>query len=190
MWFTINSVGSQHLDLQYFKLLLHTVNDVPQLLKCFVWDTQRKFSDYWVIVTGLLQLVSVLTFHCNEVIFKLPPRSVLQYLLKPKGGWAQDTVSNFVTPGMDFASGPFLLPHNHPETLDNITCTSLWHNVATSYHKTQGKILLTKSFGNVTFPRKTSVQQRQQKGNSHAEAEQFCFLPLAFHCHLSHIVQI
>lgn len=84
MWFTMNSVGSQHLDLQNFKLLLNTENDVPQLLKCFVWDTQKKFSDYWVIIAELLQLLFVLTFHCNEVIFKLPARMVLQDLLKSK----------------------------------------------------------------------------------------------------------
>ena len=59
MWFTMNSMGSQHLDLQYFKLLLHTENDVPQLLQCFIWDTQRKFSDYWVIIAELLQLLSL-----------------------------------------------------------------------------------------------------------------------------------
>lgn len=132
----MNSVGSQHLDLQYFKLLLNTRNDMPQLLKCLVWDTQRNFSDYWAIVTELLQLLSVLTFHCNEVIFKLPARRALKDLLKPKGGWAPKTIPNFVTPGMNFASSPFLLQLNHPETLDNTTCPSVWLKLATSHHNT------------------------------------------------------
>lgn len=186
MWFTTNSVGSQHLDLQYFKLLLHTVNDVPQLLKRFMRDTQRKFWDYWVIITELLQLLSVLTFHCNEVIFKLPPRRVLQYLLKPKGGRAPETVPNFVTLGME--------EPNHPATLDNITCTSLWHTLSASCHKIWSNILLIKPFGNVPFPSKTSARQRQQKGNSYFEEEQFRFVltesPLTYYCHLSPILQI
>lgn len=171
MWFTINSVGSQHLDLQYFKLLLNTENDAPQLLKCFVWDTQRKFSGYWVIIAELLQLLSILPFHCNKVIFKLPARRVLQDLLKSKFGRTPKTTPNVVTPVMDFVSNPFLLQPNHPETLDNITCTSLWLKLATSYHKTCSDILLIKPLGNVAFPKKVSAWERYQKGASHTKTE-------------------
>lgn len=163
MWFTMNSVGSQPLDLHYFRLLLHTENDVPQLLKCSMWDTQRKFSDYWVIITQLLQLLSVLTFHCNEVTLKLPPSKVLQFLLKPKGWWAPEIVPTVVTPGMDFASGPLLLRPHHLETLSDISRASFWHKLATSSYNTWGNVLLIKPFGNVTFPSKTSPRRGSRK---------------------------
>ena len=91
---------------------------------------------------------------------------VLRYLLKPKGGWAPESVPNFVTPGMDFASAPFLLKPNHPATLENITCTSLYHALASNCHKTWSNILLIKPSGYVPFPGKTSAWRRQQKGNS------------------------
>lgn len=72
-------------------------------------DTQRKFSGYWVIIAELLQLLSVLPFHCNKVICKLPARRVLQDLLKSKCGWTPKTTPNVVTPVMDFVSNSFLL---------------------------------------------------------------------------------
>lgn len=125
----------------------------------FVWDTQRKFSDYWAIITELLQLLSVLTFHCNKVIFKLPSRRALQDLLKSNCGWTPKTTPNFVTPVMDFASNPFLLHPNSPEILDNITCICLCLKLATSHHNTCGNILLIKPLGNVTFPNKISAWQ-------------------------------
>lgn len=111
----------------------------------------------WTTATSIIR--PVLAFDSNGVMFKLPPRRVLQYILKLKGGWTPKMVPNFVTLGMNFAKGPFLLRPRCPEIPGDTTCTSLWQNLPTRCHKTWGNISLLKLLGNVTFPSKVSADR-------------------------------
>lgn len=71
-----------------------------------------RLLNYHCWTTEISIIRSVLTFDSNGVMFKLPPRRVLQHILKLKGGCTPKLVPNFVTLGMNFARGPFLLRHS------------------------------------------------------------------------------